>query len=218
MSEQMQSRDAIVARLERLEQQNRRLKRSAVVCLLVFTGVGLMAQTKKARTPAKPPAPAAAPAPAPPAPPPGPTIVEAEGFVLKDANGRVRAELSMAGTGPSLKLKDPAGTALVTLSLNDGTPGGPFLLLSDPQHHGSLSMSVLQPGGPQLSLTGDRPDIQMHFAVAPEGTTLELSDKDGFGTTIGNGVQASKNGKTKNDSAASIVLFGKDRKTLWSTP
>jgi hypothetical protein len=144
--------------------------------------------------------------------------VEAEGFVLKDASGRVRAELSMSGTGPSFKLKDESGATLVTLSLNDGQPGGPFLLLSDAQHHASLNMSVLEGEGSQLALIGDRPDIQLRLGVTSGGTALELSDKDGFSAALGNTVQTTKNGKTRNTSAASMVLFDKERKTVWSAP
>jgi hypothetical protein len=201
----------LLARMERLERRDRRLKWGALACLLLFAGIGLMAQTKKKST-------AAPVAAAPPAPPPGPKILEAEGFILKDSNGRVRAELSMSGTGPSFKLHDESGATLVTLSLNDGQPGGPFLLLSDPQHHASLNMSVLDGGGSQLSLIGERPDIQLHLGVAPGGTSFELSDKDGFGTAVGNTTQTAKNGKVKNTSAASVVLFDKERKTVWSTP
>lgn len=124
----------------------------------------------------------------------------------------------MAGTGPSLKLRDASGSALVTLSLNDSAPGGPMLLLSDPQRHASFSLSVLDGAGSQLALIGARPDVQLRLSVAPDGTTLELTDKDGFSTSIGTGVQAAKNGKVKKTSAASIALFGKDRKVLWSTP
>ena len=98
---------------------------------------------------------------------------------------------------------------LATFSVNDGQSGGPFLLLSDPQHKASVNMSVLEGGGSQLALIGDRPDIQMHFGVTPSGTTFEISDKDGFGTTIGNTTQTAKNGKSKNTSGASVVLFDK---------
>lgn len=207
----------LVARLERLERRDRRLKQAAVACVLIFTCIGLMGQTttttkKKAAKPA-----AAAPA-APPPAPAGPTVVEAQGFILKDENGRVRAELSMTGTGPSLKLRDQSGAALVSISLNDGQPGGPFVLLSDAQHHASINMSVLEAGGSQLALIGERPDIQMRLGVTSSGTTFEATDKDGFGTTIGNTVQTAKNGKIKNTSAASVVVFDKERKTLWSTP
>lgn len=185
---------------------------------------GLMAQTKPAtttpttaqrakpqpKTPAKPPEP----------PPPGPvvaTTVEAQSFTLKDANGKVRAELSLAGSTPSLKFRDENGSALVTLTLNSDAPAGPLLLLSDPQHHASVALSVLENAGPQLSLAGERPDIQARMGVGPDGTSLELSDKDGFAASIGNGVLA-KNGQAKKTSAASIALFGKDRRVLWSEP
>jgi len=107
----------------------------------------------------------------------------------------------------------------VTLSVNDGSPSGPLLLLSDPQHQASVSISVLQGMGSQLSLIGARPDIQARMAVAPDGTSLEMSDADGFTTSIGNGMQTPKGGKQpKNTTAASVTLYGKDRKLLWATP
>jgi hypothetical protein len=206
---------ALFSRVERLEKENRRLKQGALAFLLLIASVGLMAQTKQ-----KPPAPTSsqrpkgrAPAPA----PAGPTAVEAQSFILKDSNGHVRAELGLTGSTPSLKFRDESGSALVTLALNSDAPGGPLLLLSDPQHHASVALSVLEHAGPQFSLTGERADIQLHMGVAPDGTTLELSDKNGFTTSIGNGV-VPKNGQAKTTSAASIVLFGKQRKVLWSVP
>ena len=210
MSETTHEKDLIVSRIERLEEQNRRLKRGALACLVAIASFGLMGQAQRKSTRA--PAPTPAPAPA------IPKKIEAESFILKDANGRVRAELSITGTGPSLKLRDQSGTALVTLSLNDEKPAGPFLLLSDPQHHAGLSMSVLGGAGSQLSLTGERADIQAHIGVTPDGTALVLTDQDGFTTNIGNGVQPSKGGQIKKTSAASITLFSKNRKVLWSAP
>ncbi len=115
-------------------------------------------------------------------------------------------------------MRDQAGTALVTLSLLDSAAGGPLLLLSDAQHTASLSMSVSSGQGSQLSLIGERADIQARMAVAPDGTALELTDKDGFTTSIGNGVKANKSGQVKNTTAGSITLFNKDRKVLWSAP
>jgi len=104
------------------------------------------------------------------------------------------------------------------VSLNDSAPSGPYVLLSDPQHHAGLSMSVLENGGSQLSLTGERPEIQAHIGVAADGTSLEISDGDGFTTSIGNGTLPTKSGQVKKTTAASIALFNKDRKVLWSTP
>jgi hypothetical protein len=199
-------------RVAQLERQNHQLKRGAMACLVVVASLGLMGQAQ--RKPTRPPA----PAPAAPPQPVMPKNIEAESFILKDANGRVRAELAMSGTGPSLKLRDQSGSALVTVSLNDSAPSGPILLLSDPQHHGGLSMSVLEGAGSQLSLTGERPDIQAHIAVAPDGTSLTLSDQDGFTASMGGGMQPSKSGQVKKTSAASITLFNKDRKVLWAAP
>jgi hypothetical protein len=210
MSEATHEKDLIVTRIELLEQENRRLKRGALICLVAVASIGLMGQTQRKSTRA----PATTPAPAPAMP----KNIEAESFILKDATGRVRAELSMGGTGPSFKLRDQSGSALVTLSLNDTAPGGPFVLLSDPQHGAGLSMSVLEGAGSQLSLTGARADIQVHIGVTPDGTNLGLSDQDGFSANIGNGMQRSKGGQIKKTSAASITLFDKDRKTLWSAP
>jgi hypothetical protein len=217
----------VLVRIERLERQNRLLKRGALAVLVVVSALfvvslGLMGQTTTT-TQKKTPAPKAAkPAPAPAAPAPAPFVmpanIEAQSFILKDANGRVRAELSMDGEGPSLKLKDQSGAALVSLSLRDVAPGGPFLLLSDPQHHAGLSISVAEGEGSQLSMIGERADIQAHIGVTPGGTTMELSDKDGFTTSIGSGMQPTKNGQVKKTSAASVTLFNKDRKVLWSAP
>jgi hypothetical protein len=220
MSEDTNANNQLLARIEKLERQNRNLKRGALACLIVFASFGvigqLMGQTTTQRK--KTATPKAATPPPPPAPLVLPKDIEAESFTLKDANGKVRAELSMSGEGPSFKLRDQAGTALVTLSVLDTATGGPLLLLSDPQHLASVSMSAVTGQGSQLSLIGARPDIQAHIGVAPDGTTLELSDKDGFATSIGSGFQPTKNGQGKQRTAASITLLNKDRKLLWSTP
>jgi hypothetical protein len=209
--ENNREKQSLEIRIERLEKQNHRLKLGALTVLIAFISVSLLGQTKQTKKPA-PKSPAA------PGAPVTPDQIEAHSFVLKDSNGKVRAELSMTGTGPGLKLRDEAGTALVTLSLNDGAPQGPLLLMSDPQHKAGVSISVLSGNGSQLSLVGERPDIQARMAVAPAGTSFEMSDADGFTTSIGNGLQASKGKQPKQTTAASISLYGKDRKLLWSTP
>ena len=196
-------------RIETLERQNRLFRRGALTCLIAMVSVGLMGQTKRPRKAATTTAPAA---------PVVPAKIEAGSFVMKDSDGKIRAELSMAATGPTLKLLDENGAPQMTLSLNDGSPRGPMMLLTDPQHHAGFSLSVLEGMGSQLSLVGARPDIQARMVVAPEGTSLEMSDSDGFTTSIGNGMQASKGKQPKKTTAASVTLYGKDRKVIWSTP
>ena len=92
------------------------------------------------------------------------------------------------------------------------------MLFSDPQHHAGVSLNAFEGMGSQLSLVGARPDVQARMVVAPEGTSLEMSDADGFTTSIGNGMQASKGKQPKKTTAASVTLYGKDRKVLWSAP
>jgi hypothetical protein len=204
-----QDKHPLEIRIERLERQNRLFRRGIFTCLIALVSVVLMAQTKHPRKAASATTPATAAI---------PDKIEAGSFILKDSAGKVRAELSMAGTGPTFKLRDESGIPLVTLSLNDGTPQGPMMLLSDPQHHASVSVSVLQGMGSQLSLVGARPDIQARMAVTPDGTSLEMSDSEGFTTSIGNGMQTGKGKQPKKTTAASVTLYGKDRKLLWSTP
>jgi hypothetical protein len=195
-------------RIERLERQNRLFRRGALTCMVALLSVALLGQTPT-KHPRK-----AAPTPAPAVP----EKIEAQSFVMKDGNGKIRAELSMAATGPALKLLDESGSPLMTLSLNDGSPKGPMMRLSDAQHQAGISLTVLEGMGSQLSLVGARPDIQARMEVAPEGTSFEMSDADGFTTSIGNGIQASKGKQPKKTTAASVTLYGKDRKVLWSTP
>jgi hypothetical protein len=208
----------ILARIEKLERQNRSLKRSALGCVVAVASIalagGLMGQTQhpKTTTKSKPAAPAAAPA-----TPVVPEKIEAESFILKDSSGRERAELAMGGTGPSFRLLDQSGTALVTIGLNDGTPSGPLMLLSAPDHHAGVAISVQQGAGSQLSLRGDQ-NAMVHMGVTKDGTTVELFDQEGFSTSIGNAVKVSKSGKPQETSAAAISLYNKDRKVLWSAP
>lgn len=213
----MSEHDQILARIEKLEKQNRRLKSGGVVVLLALASVGLMAQTTPPKKrPAKPAA--AAPTAAAPAAPVLPKNIEAESFTLKDANGKVRAELAMSGTGPALKLEGVNGSALVTISLNDSSPAGPYVLLSDPQHKAGVTLSVLENAGSQLLMTGDKSDAQAHIGVAPDGASIQLTDAEGFSANIGNNMLAKGSAQPKKTTAASIALYNKDRKVLWSQP
>jgi hypothetical protein len=218
MSATNQSQNPIEARIARLEQQNRRWKQGAFVCVLAVSAVALMGQTQTSPGPKKT---TKKPAPASPAPPAAPVIpdrLEAQSFVLVDAAGKSRAELAVGGTGPSFRLLNPAGSAEVTISLNDNAPGGPVVLLSDPDHKAGLTMSVLAGAGSQLSLHGENADAQVHLGVTKDGTAVELFDPDGFSTSLGNGTKVNKSGKAQQTTAASITLYNKDRKVLWAAP
>ena len=213
-----QSQNPIEARITRLEQQNRRYKQSALVCLLAVAAVGIMGESLSSQTPKSRAKKAPATAPASPPVPVIPDKLQAQSFVLVDAAGKSRAELAMGGTGPSFRLLNPSGSAEVTISLSDNAPGGPVVLLADPDHKAGLTMSVLSGAGSQLSLHGENPDAQVHLGVTKDGTAVELFDPDGFSTSLGNGTKVNKSGKAQQTTAASITLYNKDRKVLWAAP
>jgi hypothetical protein len=80
--------DAILGRLDKVERENRILKRFALVVLLLITAAVGMGQAPTGRT------------------------LEAERFVLKDQAGRMRAEIIMDASGtPSLDFFDEKGKA-----------------------------------------------------------------------------------------------------------
>jgi len=87
-------------RIERLERQNRLFRRGALTCLIALVSVGLLGQSKHPRKAAPTTAPAASVM---------PEKIEAGSFIMKDSNGKIRAELSMVGTGPTFKLRDENG-------------------------------------------------------------------------------------------------------------
>ena len=81
----------LVARLEALENANRRLRRGGVVAVLLASALVLTGALPSGNTR---------------------VAVEAERFVLRDASGRVRAALGLRGDGsPSLKPVERPATA-----------------------------------------------------------------------------------------------------------
>ncbi len=95
---------AIAERLEKVERENRRLRRAGLAALVLGCAVLVMGQVRPART------------------------IESSQFILKDANGRVRAQLTMdPANRPTLTLSDEKGHAVVSLIGGDDHP---FLGLS----------------------------------------------------------------------------------------
>jgi len=57
------------------------------------------------------------------------------------------------------------------------------------------------------------------LAQLPEGAFLTVTDKEGFETTVGTkDLVTSRTGETHKTSAASVVLFDKDKNVLWKAP
>jgi len=123
MTAQVSELTAVVARLEKVERQNRRL-RGAGIAVLVLAAAGLLMGQALPRQ----------------------RTVEAEEFLLRDANGRIRASLSVFDGDPGLSLIDQAGKLRAGLSLVDGDP---LLNLKDEAGKSRASLSVFD-GTPGL--------------------------------------------------------------------
>lgn len=224
---------SLIERVEKVEKQNRRLKQIGLGVAVLAGAVLLMGQARSNRT------------------------IEAEKFVLKDANGRIRARLGMeADDRPTLALLDAKGFPLVSM----GAGESPFLILCKGScenqvqlgayssdlfglalygndkgaFHGlRVGLGVVKgvPGlnlfgedstqqasldletGPRLLLSGEDGDVLL------EKASLEISDKQGFSTRVGStALETPRTGESHKTSAASVVLFGKDGKALWSAP
>jgi len=105
----------------------------------------------------------------------------------------VRAGLGVFKGEPGLTLYNETGTEQAGLNLGSL---GPTLTLRDPN------------GFPNATLT-----------VGIDKPNFWLFDKQGFSTIIGStDLETPRTGETHKTSAASIVLSGKDGKTLWTAP
>ena len=106
---------SILQRLECVERENRRLKRLGLAAAIVVGALLFMAQAAPRRT------------------------IEAQSFVLKDASGRARADLSMAaGDIPTLSMRDGKGDPRVTLGAGDN----PSLTMSNPDNSERIQLFV----------------------------------------------------------------------------
>ena len=234
MAEHTPELSAIVSRLERVEKENRRLKRAALGILVLAGAVLLMGQARPDRT------------------------IEAQKFVLKDATGKARAVLGMFAGRPTLSLYDAQGFPVVSLAGEEGAQlvvsrtGGQELIQIGSFGKGTFGVAIygkdtggplgrvraalgVVKGTPGLDLYGEDPTASADLSVQSSGpsltlshsdgyitldqTSVELSDKQGFQTRIGSSaLQTLRTGETHKTSAASLVMFGKDGKVLWSAP
>ncbi len=201
----------ILGRLEKVEKENRRLKRIVAVGSLLAAVLLIMGQARPRRT------------------------IEAEKFVLKDANGSSRAQLGMDSNGPTLSLQDANGVPLVALSGGDYS----FLTLFRTGSKEQVTMSAnkefygmvlydekshraglaVWKGIPGLTLY-DEKGTERAGLVAPDGgPSLKLEDQNGYSAIFGStDLITPSTGRKEMTSVASLTLFGRDKKVLWSAP
>jgi len=103
----------------------------------------------------------------------------------------------------------------VGLGVWKGIPG---LTLYDENGNERATVQTEQ-SGPSLRLSDVNGKGRVELSMASSDAYLSLSDKEGFMTAIGNtDLVTPRTGETHKTSAASVVLFGKDQKVLWSAP
>lgn len=190
------SQDNLLARVEQLERQNRRMKLIGLGSLVVAASILLMGQAKQ--TPLL-------------------NEVKAKSFTLMDSNGRTRARLFMSSRAvPIFALYDSAENPRVVMDASLG----PGLTIFDANRNVRMNLDVSPSNGPELLLSDEtKQGNEMLFNVSSDGPSVALDDVNGFETDIGvSNLVSPTTGETSKTSAASIKLFGKDKKVLWSAP
>ena len=201
----------IDARLERLEKENRQMKKIGIVAIVFASVIFMSGQAKTNK------------------------VVEANEFRLVDSAGKVRALLSM-NSGPELSFYDDHGTVVANIS----TTPDPGLYLGEPGSKGRAVIragtpDTKPPSQPFLYLGGPAGNVQLvggtakwirifdsagTFTVTNDenGPNITLVDKEGYSTEIGKTAFVQpKTGMQEQVTAASLALFDKG-KVLWSAP
>lgn len=190
------SEPEILARLEGLERDNRRMKGIIIGLLILAAALGGIHATQ-----------------------PTPQKVTAREFDAIDSSGKVRARIGVSQEGqPSIELSNAQGKAVVDIALILDTP---FFALSNPQNGASILMNLLL-GRAGIVVRGRQGQTGVDILAAPTGEpTLELSDSQGFTMDLGATQTVTlSTGETQQTSAASIVMFAndKDHRVIWKAP
>jgi hypothetical protein len=183
MEEQTLELRGIVSRVERLEKENRRLKTTGVVLLLLAGAVVLMGQAQSRKT------------------------IQAERFELIGRDGKTRGMLSTSAVNSVLMLYGPQASEEVgSRTIIGAGPSGPFVYLTRADGKSGVELTVQSGGMQQAALT----------LFDTHGTPV--ADFEGVDTGALLGLVTTRTGEKQTTSAASIVLFDKDKKVLWSAP
>ncbi|MBZ5535024.1 MAG: hypothetical protein LAO31_03635 [Acidobacteriia bacterium] len=227
--------EMVIARLTRVEAQNRNLKRFLFALVLVVGAVLLMGQAEPNH------------------------VVEARKFVLTDAEGKTRALLdSNEQGGTNLVLIDVNGKQRVNLGMTQsdtllslldanekvrtmlGTDNahGTFLAINGPNGHKralliddkkGVGVSFFGPGEKTSTSLGEdasgsalvlrRPDLTEGIVLsAKQGdASIDLIDQSNLMATLGNS-QAPGPGEVNRYTAASFVLYDKKGQVLFRMP
>jgi hypothetical protein len=196
--------------VRRVERENRRLKQAGVIALAVIAVVVLMGQATQGKV-AK--------------------VIEAEKFVLRDADGKGRARLESLPSGlVRLVLLDKDENVQSVLGVGVGRPSlvlagrnnktiltTSFLSISGKSR---LTLAVLPSGEQSLALTDNTGRTRAELAIEVDGSsTFGLFDRTGTARAVlGSTSLESETGVIEKRPESSLVLFGDDGKVIWKAP
>lgn len=213
MNPQVHNFEDIQGRLLKLEKQNRRFKQLGVAALIVPALLLLMGQAPSKKT------------------------VEANEFVLRDDGGNIRARLFMTPKiGPDrpeamLALYDDKGrpstslsdTALAFPKFNSSF--GADLHFFRPVSGGGVTVgpsgvSILGPQGAETRLgSTDIHILDEGFLTVLTREGVGVTDPQGFEATLGVAdLVTPRTGENSKTSAASLLLFDKNKNVIWKAP
>ena len=190
-------------RLEKLERENRRMKKIGIVSIVFGSVLFISGQATTNK------------------------VVEANEFVLKDGNGKARARLAMVAVSdttlmqkdiPNLSFYDTEGHPRIFIA---ALPEESRIYLNDSQQtmHSAMWAGSAALSGAGVSITGRNELVQVTLDTFIEGPQLVLKDKEGYSAEMGRtDLVQTKTGKVEQTPAASLVLFDKGRKVLWQAP
>jgi hypothetical protein len=129
----------------------------------------------------------------------------------------IRAGFSVQKGVPGLELYNEHGKPQASLNLASLVPS---LTMMDPEDKAFLSLGVSSmSGGPNFGMYDSAGKLCASLVTADGEPSLKLADKEGFSATFGSSdLIVPSTGRKEHTSAASLVLFGKDNKVLWSAP
>jgi hypothetical protein len=181
-------------RIARLETQNRRFKRLGTVGLIVVACLVVIGQAA-----------------------PSKKIAEANEFILRDDSGNIRARLFVTEK-QTTKMTIPGSTDPVPVTFN---PKPTLALYNEKGETAGIiddnSLSFIKS---HVSLSGGVLSIgDQTAAVVVSPYSVGLFDEEGYETTLGRRALATaRTGETHLTSAASLVMFDKNKKVIWKAP
>jgi hypothetical protein len=197
--------DDVLTRLDKLEKENRRLKRGGIATFILIATAGLMGQVQSNR------------------------VVVAQKYELRDVSGVRQAELSMLNGRPALQLLNngkPAatltGAEISTLMLagytgmNFVSPNGIFVSAGS---QGASLLAGNEGATLSVSTSSGGASNQIGLTTTQEYSFVEIIDKGKFRANIGTeDLITPATGEKHRTSAAAIRMFNEKGNVIWSAP